>query len=259
MIKPAMASPLTNFMAPSMAPNNWLSRDNCSRLSRACTPSIRPARKSLSMDICLPGIASRLKRAATSATRSEPLVITRKLTRVRIRKISIPTARLPPTTKLPKASTMSPASCSSRIRRVVAIDSARRNIVVSSRIDGNDENAKGPGRYSASTINKQEIQILSAIRMSTSQVGNGTIKMNTMAMTTTAPRTSARCATLSSTALMVFSALTPTSPHSRSVRARAQSWPVHPSPRQSRSRSPGVRDCLAITPGVTVGQRGKGR
>ncbi|MNU10016.1 hypothetical protein D3C72_2569340 [compost metagenome] len=54
------------------------------------------------MLICLPGMASREKRALTSATRSEPLVITRNWTMVMMRKMTIPTTRLPPTTKLPK-------------------------------------------------------------------------------------------------------------------------------------------------------------
>ena len=38
--------------------------------------SIAPVFKSASMAICFPGMASRVKRAVTSATRSEPLLIT---------------------------------------------------------------------------------------------------------------------------------------------------------------------------------------
>ncbi|MNE95777.1 hypothetical protein D3C80_1939120 [compost metagenome] len=101
-----MASPLTNFIAPSIAPNSWLSLFSSSRRRRASLTSIRLARRSLSMDICLPGSASRVNRAATSATRSEPLVITRKLTTVRMRKMTNPTARLPTTTKSPNAWTI---------------------------------------------------------------------------------------------------------------------------------------------------------
>lgn len=98
----AIASPLTNFMAPSMAPNNWLSLPSSVRRVRASSTVIRFARRSLSMDICLPGMASRVNHAPTSATRSEPLVITMKLTTVRIRKITMPTARLPPNYELSK-------------------------------------------------------------------------------------------------------------------------------------------------------------
>ena len=91
-----------------------------------------PARSSASIDICLPGIASSVKRAATSATRSEPLEMTRNWIIVRIRKITAPTTRLPATTKLPKARMTSPASARSRMRRVAETSSARRNSVVSS-------------------------------------------------------------------------------------------------------------------------------
>ena len=55
-----------------------------------------PARMSASMLICLPGMASRVKRAATSATRSAPLVMTMNCTSVMIRKITAPTTKLPP-------------------------------------------------------------------------------------------------------------------------------------------------------------------
>jgi len=54
------------------------------------------------MAICLPGMASRVKRAATSAMRPDPLVITTKLMMTRIRKMMIPTTKFPPTTKSPK-------------------------------------------------------------------------------------------------------------------------------------------------------------
>ena len=40
---------------------------------------MRPALRSASIAICLPGIASRVKRAATSATRPAPFVMTMKL------------------------------------------------------------------------------------------------------------------------------------------------------------------------------------
>ena len=62
------------------------------------------------MDICLPGMASRVKRADTSDTRSAPLATTTSCKRVMIRKITRPTTRFPFTTKLPKAWITSPAS-----------------------------------------------------------------------------------------------------------------------------------------------------
>ena len=47
------------------------------------------------MAICLPGMASKLKRAETSAIRPEPLVITMKLTITRIAKTITPMTALP--------------------------------------------------------------------------------------------------------------------------------------------------------------------
>ena len=79
----------------------------------ACAPRssvIWPVLRSASIAICLPGIASRVKRAPTSATRPAPLVITTNWMTMRIRKMTRPTTTLPPTTKLPNASTTWPAS-----------------------------------------------------------------------------------------------------------------------------------------------------
>jgi len=50
-----------------------------------------PALRSASMLICFPGMASRVNRAATSAMRVAPLVITTKLIRVSTVKTMIPT------------------------------------------------------------------------------------------------------------------------------------------------------------------------
>ena len=63
MMRPAMASPFTNFMAPSMAPKSWLSFSTSPRRRLASSRSMLPARMSASMDICLPGMASSVKRA----------------------------------------------------------------------------------------------------------------------------------------------------------------------------------------------------
>ena len=73
---PATASPRTNLLAPSMEPKKVASRERSVRRCCAAAASMIPAFKSASILICLPGIASKVKRAATSATRSEPLVIT---------------------------------------------------------------------------------------------------------------------------------------------------------------------------------------
>ncbi|MCY1466320.1 hypothetical protein D9M71_846050 [compost metagenome] len=53
--------------------------------------SIRPALRSASIAICLPGMASRVKRALTSEIRPAPLVTTTKLMIIRIANTTIPT------------------------------------------------------------------------------------------------------------------------------------------------------------------------
>ena len=50
------------------------------------------------MAICLPGMASSTKRAATSLMRVEPLVITTNWMTIRIRNTTMPTVRLSPPT-----------------------------------------------------------------------------------------------------------------------------------------------------------------
>ena len=59
--------------------------------------------------ICLPGMASRVKRAATSATRPAPLVMTTNWMTMRIRNTTRPTRTEPPMTKWPKLSMTMPA------------------------------------------------------------------------------------------------------------------------------------------------------
>ena len=54
---------------------------------RASSSSISPALRSASIAICLPGIASRVNRAATSAMRPAPLVMTTNLMMTRMRKM----------------------------------------------------------------------------------------------------------------------------------------------------------------------------
>ena len=95
------------------------------------------------MVICLPGIASKAKRADTSAIRSEPFVITINWTTVMIKKITPPTIKFPPVTKCPNASTTSPASPFARIHLVDAILNTRRNIVPIRMIEGNVDNSSG--------------------------------------------------------------------------------------------------------------------
>ena len=86
-----------------MEPKNELSCVNSSRRSRASFSLMMPDDRSASMAICLPGMASKLKRAETSAIRPEPLVITMKLTITRIAKTITPMTGLPLIMNSPKA------------------------------------------------------------------------------------------------------------------------------------------------------------
>ena len=58
---------------------------------RASFSLMSPALRSASIAICLPGIASSVKRAATSATRPAPLVMTMNWMTKRMRKMTRPT------------------------------------------------------------------------------------------------------------------------------------------------------------------------
>ncbi len=71
---------------------------------------IRPAERSASIAICLPGMASRLKRADTSAMRLDPLVMTTKFTITRIAKTIMPMTKFPLITRLPNAWITLPAA-----------------------------------------------------------------------------------------------------------------------------------------------------
>ena len=95
-----------------------LARDLARGAARASSSVIWPAFRSASIAICLPGIASRVKRAATSATRPAPFVMTTNWITTRIRKTTRPTTTLPPTTNEPNAWMTLPASPCSRISRV---------------------------------------------------------------------------------------------------------------------------------------------
>ena len=97
------------------------------------------------MLICLPGIASRANRAATSATRSEPLAITMNWTTAMIVNTTPPTTTLLPTMRCPKVSMIFPALACSRMSLVDAMFRPKRNSVVNSSSDGKVDNASTEG------------------------------------------------------------------------------------------------------------------
>lgn len=183
MMRPAIASPFTNFIAPSMPPCSWLSTASVARLRLASSGVSRFARRSASMLICLPGSASSVKRAPTSATRSEPLAITMNCTVVMIANTTRPTTRLPPTTSLPKLSMMLPASACSRIDLVEAMFSESRNSVVNSSSDGNAESAEMSGTYMVIISSVTLMVMFRPSSMSISSGGSGRIISEMIATT----------------------------------------------------------------------------
>ena len=152
MMRPATASPRTNLEAPSMAPKksaSWLMR---SRRTRAWASVMLPALRSASMAICLPGMASKVNRAATSLMRVAPLVMTMNWTMTRIRKMTMPTKSEEPATKSPKAMMTWPATPAAssgvlasavRMRRVEATLRTRRKSVVASSSEGKTLKSSG--------------------------------------------------------------------------------------------------------------------
>ena len=177
-----------------MAPKKPLSSSSSLRRFLAVASSIRPAPRSASIAICLPGMASRWKRAATSAMRPEPLVMTTKFTITRIANTIIPMTKLPPITKLPKASMTWPAAAVpswpfDRISRVEARFSDSRSMVEINRMVGNEENSSGAWMNSAVIRIRIDRMIEIASRRSSTIEGSGMISTTRMMRT---PKASAR-------------------------------------------------------------------
>ena len=129
---------------------------------------------------------SRLKRAATSAMRPEPLVMTTKFTTTRIEKTMTPMMKLPLITKLPKAAMTWPAAFTpswpcARMMRVEARLSARRSIVAISSTVGKVENSSGFWMNSA-TIRMRIDSVIEIARLKSSSQG-GIGRMSTMRAT----------------------------------------------------------------------------
>ncbi len=190
--RPATASPRTNLLAPSMEPKKSASWATSLRRWRACGSPIKPALRSASIAICLPGIESRVKRAPTSAIRPAPLVITMKLIVTRIKNSARPTAKLPPTRNSPKASITLPAASgpvwpSIRITRVDATFSDSRSSVVNSSTEGNAEKSSG---FSVSMLTISTMiarAMLKVNNRSRMKVGNGRIIIDRISTISTGP------------------------------------------------------------------------
>ena len=133
-------------------------------------------------------MASRVKRADTSAIRSAPLVTTTKLITTKIAKTIKPTAKLPPIRKWPKASMTAPAAPgpvwpSSSTTRVDATLRESRINVVKSRTDGNAEKSSGRIMYAATIITIKATAILMVKNRSKTSGGSGSTIMARIATT----------------------------------------------------------------------------
>ncbi len=145
------------------------------------------------MAICLPGMASRVKRAATSAIRPEPLVMTMKLISTMIMKMMKPTMKSPPTTKLPKEWITRPTAPGPswpwrRISRVEAMLRERRKRVVTRSSDGKEEKSSGLVLYIDISRMTRPMVMLSDSSRSRIMVGRGRIMTIRMATTPTATK-----------------------------------------------------------------------
>ena len=132
------------------------------------------------MAICLPGKASRVKRADTSETRPAPLVITTMLMIIKIMNTNRPTAKLPPIRNSPKLSMTWPAAappscpCTSTTR-VEATLSARRSKVANSRTEGKAEKSSGLPAFIAAISTATDSAMLKTKNTSSINAGIGTI------------------------------------------------------------------------------------
>src|SRR5699024_10722560 len=108
--------------------------------SLAYCSDISPAFISASILICLPGIASSVKRAETSDTRSAPFVITINCIITKMIKTTKPTNGLSSITKEPNESTTTHAYTLDKNNLVVKTFKQRRNKVSNNNKEGKIEN-----------------------------------------------------------------------------------------------------------------------
>ena len=179
MITLALASPLTNRLAPSMLAKKSACRCRSSRICLAWSRVIVPAWTSVSIAICRPGRPSRAKRAATSLVRVEPAVITMNWITAMIAKITPPTTMLLADTNSPKACTTCPAAASPSMAarestsRVVAMLSTSRTSVAPSRNVGKTLSSSGVRAASAPNSASTDTVRFAASSTSTTAAGTG--------------------------------------------------------------------------------------
>ena len=169
-----------------MEPKKALSSSSSRRRDCDSLSVMRPADRSASMAICLPGMASSVKRAPTSAMRVAPLVMTTKLMVSRMAKTMRPMTKSPLITSREKPPMMKPAALDpseplDRMSRVVAMLSDRRSSVATSSTVGKAENSSGRSIHSATIRISTESAIDSASPMSIMKEGIGRKKIDRIA------------------------------------------------------------------------------
>ena len=138
---------------------------------------IVPALRSASIAICLPGIASRVKRAETSLILSAPFVITINWMITSIKNITSPTTKLPPATKPPNVWIISPASACRSINLVEATLRESRNSVTKRSSEGKVDNSRASFEDNVTIKTATARDILQARSMSNNMVGRGIISV----------------------------------------------------------------------------------
>ena len=141
-----------------------------------------PALRSASIAICLPGIASRVKRAATSDTRLEPFVITTNWMTTRMKNTTRPTTIDPWMTKLPNASMTAPAEPVPRISRVdETFRPSRNSVAISNRLGKADRSSARVAPTAARSSSTEKAMLIVSNRSSSA----GGIGMTMRATTNT--------------------------------------------------------------------------
>ncbi len=169
------------------------------------------------MAICFPGMASRVKRAATSLTRIAPRVMTTNWITTRIANRITPTVSDPLVTNSLKAQMTFPAArraCSIvapsppavRIRRVEATFSTSRPSVASSSSEGNTLRSSGREAWITATRINADTARFPASSTSMIGAGSGTMSTNT-SPAASAGRSTPRCRSMNRPMLWIVACI----------------------------------------------------
>src|ERR1700754_33850 len=139
-------------------------------------------------------MASSVKRAATSATRSAPLVTTMNCTNRIIAKMTKATTRLPPAENLPMVSMIEPAQPVSRILREIDTLRHRRKMGVINKIVGYEVSCSGVEIDSDRVTTMKESARLKLTSVSMTSAGSGTKNVPSARMATSGNNNSRYCA-----------------------------------------------------------------